>query len=64
MKKGMKEDDEKNRKIEDEGLPQTAPRKGQVKWETERKVVRKSTRVPKKPDWLGNMVMVTKVHQE
>ena len=41
-----------------------APIKGNVKWEKEKKPTRSSTRNHKKPNWLSNNIMVTKVEPE
>ena len=40
------------------------PMKGNVKWKKEKKPTRSSTRNHKKPNWLGNNVMVTKMEPE
>ena len=40
------------------------PIKGNVKWEKEKKPTRSSTRNHKKPNWLGNNIIVTKVEPD
>ena len=40
------------------------PIKGNIKWEKQTKPTRGSTRNHKKPNWLGNNIMVTKVEPE
>ena len=47
---------------EEKNKEKKVPVKGQIKWE--KVAQRSSTRTQKKPDWLGNNIMVTKIEQE
>ena len=59
--KESKSEIEEKEEILDKQEIKNAPIKGNVKWEKEKKPTRSSTRNHKKPNWLGNNIMVTKV---
>ena len=66
VKESKSETEEESEKEEalDKQEIKKAPIKGNVKWEKEKKPTRSSTRNDKKPNWLGNNIMVTKVEPE
>ena len=66
IKESKSEIEEASEKEEtlDEQEKKNAPIKGNVKWEKEKRPIRSSTRNHKKPNWLGNNIMVTKLEQE
>ena len=55
-------EEEEKEKQEEKSKEKKVPVKGQIKWE--KVAQRSSTRTQKKPDWLGNNIMVTKIEQE
>ena len=54
--------EEEKEKQEEKNKEKKVPVKGQIKWE--KVAQRSSTRTQKKPNWLGNNIMVTKIEQE
>ena len=48
----------------DESEKKKIPVRGDIKWKKEKKPTRRSTRNHKKPYWLGQNIMVTKVEPE
>ena len=66
IKESKSEIEEASEKAEilDKQEIKNAPIKGNVKWEKEKKPTRSSTRNHKKPNWLGNNIMVTKVESK
>ena len=62
--KGETEEASEKEEMLDKEEIKNAPIKGDVKWEKEKKPTRSSTRNQKKPNWLGNNIMVTIVEPE
>ena len=62
MKTTESMEEEEKEKQEEKSKEKKVPVKGQIKWE--KVAQRSSTKTQKKPDWLGNNIMVTKIEQE